>query len=117
MLMRMPPQKVNSFIDKKNAWVTQFEQKNIQKNIQHGIPKPSDPVTSLSAVISGAIGQKLQAAGPLITVLTQKITSGSGNLLGGASGGGGGGFNLGALFSGSSGGAGASLNAHGGVTV
>lgn len=76
------------------------------KNAQHGIHPPADPVTSLSGVISGAIGQKLQAAGPLIGVAVQTLTSGSGGLSGG-----GGGFNIGSLLGGLSGGGGGGASA------
>lgn len=74
-----------------------LDRTNIAKNKAAGIEPPKDPVTSLSGIISGAIGQKLQAVGPLIPVVLQKVTSGSG---------GGGGFNLGALLGSSSGGGG-----------
>ncbi|XP_017769614.1 PREDICTED: uncharacterized protein LOC108557564 [Nicrophorus vespilloides] len=95
--------KINSFIDQKTHWVDQLDRTNIAKNRQHGIEAPKDPVTSLSSVISGAIGKKLEAAGPLIGVAVQTLTSGSGGL----SGGGHGGFNIGSLLGGLSGGGGA----------
>lgn len=77
--------------------MNQLDKTNIAKNKAAGIEPPKDPVTSLSGIISGAIGQKLQAVGPIIPVVLQKVTSGS-------SGGHGGGFNLGALLGASSGG-------------
>lgn len=74
-----------------------MDKSNIAKNAAHGIVAPKDPVTSISGIISGAIGQKLQAVGPLIPVVLQKVTQPNG-LLGGS------GFNIGALFGASSGG-------------
>ncbi|XP_057661896.1 uncharacterized protein LOC130897185 isoform X2 [Diorhabda carinulata] len=96
--------KLNSFIDQKTHWIAELDKQNIAKNEAANIVPPADPVTSLSSVISGAIGQKLQASAPLLNIVTSK--------LGGLSSGGGG-FNIGALLtkglgsssSGSSGGA------------
>lgn len=85
------PQKLNSFIDQKTAWVDQLDRTNIAKNAAHHIYPPKDPVVSLSAIISGAIGEKLQAAGPLLQIVSNKIS--------GASAGGHKGFNIGALIS------------------
>ncbi|XP_044748419.1 uncharacterized protein LOC123309388 isoform X1 [Coccinella septempunctata] len=91
--------KVNSFIDQKTHWLNQLDKTNIAKNKAHGIYPPADPVVSLSSIISGKIGQVLQASAPLVTVVTNKLSSGSnpsagshagfkfGNLLGGFSGG------------------------------
>lgn len=76
-----------------------MDRTNIAKNAAAGIEPPKDPVTSISGIISGAIGSKLQAIGPLIPVVLQKVTMPNG-LLGGA------GFNIGALFGASSGGGG-----------
>lgn len=99
-------QKINSFIDQKTHWIAQLDQTNIAKNKAHGIEPPKDPIVSLSAILSGAIGQKLQAAAPLITVVTNKLTSGSSH--GGHTG-----FNIGALLGGGGlGGFGASAQAH-----
>ncbi|KAJ3659176.1 hypothetical protein Zmor_010879 [Zophobas morio] len=103
--------KINSFIDKKTLWIDQLDHTNIAKNKAQGIYPPQDPVVSLSGIISGVIGQKLQAAGPLLTAVTSKLTSGS-------SSGGHTGFNFGALLGGGVGapaaghaGAGASFSA------
>ncbi|XP_031341207.1 uncharacterized protein LOC116169300 isoform X1 [Photinus pyralis] len=93
--------KINKFIDKKTAWVIQLDKTNVAKNAAAGILPPQDSVATLTGAITGVIGQKLQAATPLITLVTSKITSGS---LGSSSGGGGG-FNLGSLFGGGGGGA------------
>jgi len=93
--------KINSFIDQKTRWIDQLDRTNIAKNKAHGIEPPKDPVSTLSETISGAIGQKLQAAGPLIGVAVQTLTSGSGGLSGGS-----GGFNIGSLLGGLSGGGG-----------
>ncbi|XP_022909553.1 putative mediator of RNA polymerase II transcription subunit 17 isoform X1 [Onthophagus taurus] len=109
--------KINQFIDQKTQWVNQLDHANIAKNKAQGIYPPKDPVISLSGLITDVVGQKLQAAGPFLGVAIQKITSGSGGLLGGASGGHGGGgghggagvsagFNLGGLLGGIGGGAG-----------
>ncbi|CAH1103858.1 unnamed protein product [Psylliodes chrysocephalus] len=100
--------KLNNFIDQKTAWIDQLDKQNIAKNAAHNIVPPSDPIISLSSVISGAIGEKLQAAAPLLNIVTSKLGSVSG-------GGGHGGFNIGSLISkgfgsssgGSSGGGGA----------
>ncbi|CAH0560934.1 unnamed protein product [Brassicogethes aeneus] len=97
--------KINQFIDQKTAWVDQLDRGNIEKNRQHGIEPPRDPVTTLSEAISGAIGEKLQAAGPILTVVTNKLTSGS-------SGGGHTGFNIGSLLGGLSGGGHVEASAH-----
>ncbi|RZC34934.1 uncharacterized protein BDFB_005938 [Asbolus verrucosus] len=86
--------KINSFIDKKTHWVDQLDYTNIAKNKAHGIEPPKDPVVSLSGIISGVIGQKLQAAGPLLTLVTNKLTAGS------SSGGHQQGFNFGSLLGG-----------------
>ncbi|XP_045479647.1 uncharacterized protein LOC123684431 isoform X1 [Harmonia axyridis] len=98
--------KINSFIDQKTHWLNQLDKTNIAKNQAHHIYPPADPVVSLSGIISGKIGQVLQASAPLITVVTNKLSSGSnpsagshagfkfGNLLGGFSGGSSGGHNL-----------------------
>jgi hypothetical protein len=67
---------------------------------------PQDPVVSLSGIISGVIGSKLQAAAPLLTIVTNKLTSGS-------SSGGHTGFNFGALLGG--GGVGAPVAGHAGA--
>ncbi|KAF5282174.1 hypothetical protein FQR65_LT02871 [Abscondita terminalis] len=88
--------KINSFIDQKTAWISQLDKTNIAKNAAAGIQPPQDSVASISGAISGVIGQKLQAASPLISIITSKLTSGS---LGGSSSGGGG-FNLGSLLGG-----------------
>ncbi|CAH1371116.1 uncharacterized protein [Tenebrio molitor] len=85
--------KINSFIDHKTAWIDQLDHTNIAKNKAHGIVPPQDPVVSLSGIISGVIGSKLQAAAPLLTIVTNKLTSGS-------SSGGHTGFNFGALLGG-----------------
>lgn len=85
-----------------------MDKTNIAKNAAHNIYPPQDPVLSLSSIISGAIGEKLQAAAPLLQIVTNKI--------GGASSAGHQGFNLGALINkgfGGSGGFGASVEAHG----
>lgn len=79
--------------------MNQLDRTNIAKNKAHHIYPPADPVVSLSGIISGKIGQVLQASAPLVTVVTNKLSSGSnpsggnhagfkfGNLLGGLSGG------------------------------
>lgn len=90
----------------------QLDKTNIAKNKAHGIYPPKDPVISLTGLITETVGQKLQAAGPLIGLVVQKITSGSGGLLGGGSAhtsapaapapdhvAGGGGFGIGNLLS------------------
>lgn len=83
----MLPQKINQFIDQKTNWIDQLDRTNIAKNRAQGIYPPKDPVVSLTTLITDTVGQKLQAAGPFLGVLVQKITSGSGGLLGGASSG------------------------------
>ncbi|KAI4463214.1 hypothetical protein MML48_4g00018064 [Holotrichia oblita] len=77
--------KINSFIDQKTHWVDQLDRTNIAKNKAQGIYPPKDPVISLTGIITETVGQKLQAAGPLIGVVVQKLTSSSGGLLGGGS--------------------------------
>ncbi|KAK9744096.1 hypothetical protein QE152_g8054 [Popillia japonica] len=77
--------KINSFIDQKTHWVDQLDKTNIAKNKAQGIYPPKDPVISLTGIITETVGQKLQAAGPLIGVVVQKLTSSSGGLLGGGS--------------------------------
>lgn len=80
-----------------------MDKTNIAKNKAHHIYPPADPVHSLSSVISGAIGEKLQAAAPLVQLVTNKLTGASGASSSQAHG-----FNFGALLSkgfGSSGGA------------
>ncbi|KAJ8927976.1 hypothetical protein NQ314_019502 [Rhamnusium bicolor] len=88
--------KINSFIDQKTAWIDQLDRTNIAKNAAHHIVPPADPVVSLSGLISGVIGQKLQAAGPLLTIVTNKLS-------GASSSGAHKGFNFGALVSGGAG--------------
>lgn len=90
IILRLTSQKLNSFIDQKTAWIDQLDKTNIAKNAAHNIVPPQDPVISLSSVISSAIGEKLQAAAPLLQIVTNKI--------GGFSSGGQGGFNIGSLF-------------------
>lgn len=63
----------------------QLDKTNIAKNKAQGIYPPKDPVISLTGIITETVGQKLQAAGPLIGVVVQKLTSSSGGLLGGGS--------------------------------
>ncbi|KAK9875880.1 hypothetical protein WA026_009667 [Henosepilachna vigintioctopunctata] len=113
--------KINSFIDQKTHWVSQLDKSNIAKNKAHGIYPPADPVVSLSGIISGKIGQVLQASAPLVTIVTNKLSSGSNPSAGGHSG-----FKFGNLLGGLSGGAGASAGiqananlggAHVGATV
>ncbi|KAF5289930.1 hypothetical protein FQA39_LY14939 [Lamprigera yunnana] len=101
--------KINSFIDQKTAWINQLDKINAAKNAAAGINLPQDSVASISGAISGVIGQKLQAASPLISIITSKITSGS--LGSSSSGSGGGGFNLGSLLGGSSSGTPAQIQA------
>ncbi|KAG5890050.1 hypothetical protein JTB14_021072 [Gonioctena quinquepunctata] len=84
--------KINSFIDQKTAWVDQLDKTNIAKNAAHNIVPPADPIITLSSVISGAIGDTLQASAPLLNIVTNKLGSGS-------SSGGHTGFNFGALIS------------------
>lgn len=100
------PQKINSFIDQKTAWVDHLDKSNIAKNKAHGIEPPKDAVSSISHIISDAIGSKLQKAGPIISLVTSKIA-------GGSSGGHGAGFNLKGFLGGSSGGAHAGASAYG----
>lgn len=100
-------QKINSFIDQKTAWITELDKTNIAKNKAHGIEPPKDAVSSISHIISGAINSKLQAAGPVISLVTSKLAGGSS----GGHGGGSGGFNFGALLGGSGGGAHATASA------
>lgn len=88
--MSSNPQKLNSFIDQKTHWIDQLDKTNIAKNAAHNIYPPKDPVVSLSSVISSAIGEKLQAAAPLLQIVTNKLSGASS---------GHGGFNLGSLFS------------------
>ncbi|GJQ75262.1 hypothetical protein Trydic_g9860 [Trypoxylus dichotomus] len=76
--------KINSFIDQKTHWVDQLDRTNIAKNKAHGIYSPKDPVISLTGLITETVGQKLQAAGPLIGFAVQKLTSSSGGLSGGS---------------------------------
>nr|XP_023016927.1 uncharacterized protein LOC111506161 isoform X2 [Leptinotarsa decemlineata] len=83
--------KINSFIDQKTAWIDQLDKTNIAKNAAHNIVPPADPVVSLSSVISGAIGNVLQASGPVLNIVTNKLGSGS-------SSGGHTGFSFGALL-------------------
>lgn len=88
-----------------------MDKNNIAKNKAHNVYPPSDPVVSLSGTISNLIGSKLQAVGPFVSVITNKLA--------GASSGGGksSGFNFGALLGGGGGapsadyGAGASVGA------
>uniref|UniRef100_A0A6P7F0U9 Spore wall protein 1 isoform X1 n=1 Tax=Diabrotica virgifera virgifera TaxID=50390 RepID=A0A6P7F0U9_DIAVI len=84
--------KIDSFLEQKTRWIDQLDKQNIAKNEAAGIHPPADPVTSLSSVISGAIGHTLQASAPLLNVVTGKL----GGL---SSGGGGGGFSIGSLLS------------------
>ncbi|ENN71903.1 hypothetical protein HUJ04_010667 [Dendroctonus ponderosae] len=86
--------KLNKFIDQKTHWIDQLDHQNIAKNKAHGIEPPTDPVISLSKILSGAIGSKLEAAAPLLNIVTSKLGSGSG------SGSNHGGFNLGSLLGG-----------------
>ncbi|XP_050308135.1 uncharacterized protein LOC126744658 isoform X1 [Anthonomus grandis grandis] len=86
--------KINKFIDHKTAWIDQLDKQNIIKNKAHHIEPPSDPVVSLSSILSSAIGSKLEAAAPLLNIVTSKLGSGSG------SGSNHGGFNFGALLGG-----------------
>ncbi|CAG9762808.1 unnamed protein product [Ceutorhynchus assimilis] len=60
--------KINKFIDQKTAWVDQLDKQNIAKNKAHHIEPPSDPVVSLSSILSSAIGSKLEAAAPLLNI-------------------------------------------------
>ncbi|KRT84707.1 hypothetical protein AMK59_444, partial [Oryctes borbonicus] len=76
--------KINSFIDQKTHWVDQLDRTNIAKNKAHGIYAPKDPVISLTGLITETVGQKLQAAGPLIGIAVQKLTSSSGGLSSGS---------------------------------
>ncbi|XP_044254403.1 uncharacterized protein LOC123004933 isoform X1 [Tribolium madens] len=69
--------KINSFIDQKTAWIDHLDHTNIAKNKAQGIEPPKDPVVSLSGIVSGFIGDKLQAAGPFISAVTNKLTSSS----------------------------------------
>lgn len=108
-ILPLTSQKLNSFIDQKTAWIDQLDKTNIAKNAAHNIVPPKDPIVSLSSVISSAIGEKLQAAAPLLQIVTNKI--------GGLSSGGHNGFNLGSLFTkgfgASSGHTGVGVTAHG----
>ncbi|KAL1505464.1 hypothetical protein ABEB36_005031 [Hypothenemus hampei] len=84
--------KLNKFIDQKTEWIDHLDRRNIIKNKAHGIEPPKDPVVSLSSILSNAIGSKLEAAAPLLNIVTSKLGSGSG------SGSNHGGFNFGALL-------------------
>ncbi|XP_066257061.1 uncharacterized protein [Euwallacea similis] len=86
--------KINKFIDQKTDWIDHLDKQNILKNKAHGIEPPKDPVVSLSSILSGAIGSKLEAAAPLLNIVTSKLGSGSG------SGSNHGGFNFGQLLGG-----------------
>lgn len=68
-------QKINSFIDQKTHWVEQLDKTNHAKNEAAHIYPPKDPITTLSDVISGAIGEKLQQVGPILNIVTSKIGS------------------------------------------
>lgn len=92
-----------------------MDKTNIAKNAAHHIYPPQDPVHSLSAVISGAIGDKLQAAVPLVQLVTSKLGGASG-----ASSSHGHGFNFGALLNkgfGGSGGIGGGGEVHLGAAI
>ncbi|XP_018336306.1 uncharacterized protein LOC108744851 [Agrilus planipennis] len=69
--------KINSFIDKKTEWIDHLDKSNIPKNKAAGIYPPKDEKTTLAGAISGIIGSKLEAAGPVISFVTHKLTSGS----------------------------------------
>lgn len=58
-----------------------MDQQNIAKNKQYGIETPKDPVTSFGTVFSSVISNKLQQAGPIISIVTSKL----GGLSGGSS--------------------------------
>lgn len=77
-----------------------MDKSNIVKNKAHGIEPPKDAVTSISHIVSEAIGSKLQKAGPIISLVTSKFAGGSGHGHGHGSGG----FNIGAFLGGASGG-------------
>lgn len=87
-----------------------MDKNNIAKNKAHHVYPPSDPIIGLSGTISNLIGSKLQAVGPFVSVITNKLA-------GASSGGAKSGFNFGALLGGGGGapsaeyGAGASLGA------
>lgn len=93
IINQLNPQKINSFIDHKTHWLDQLDKTNIAKNAAHHIVPPADPVVSLSGIISGVIGEKLQAAGPILSIVTNKLGAASQS---GAHKG----FNFGALISG-----------------
>lgn len=77
---------MNSFIDSKTRWVDQLDRTNIAKNRAYGIEAPKDPVHSFGSVFSSVLTNKLQAAGPFISLVTSKL----GGLSAGGSGGNGG---------------------------
>lgn len=91
-----------------------MDQTNIAKNKQYGIEAPKDAVTSFGTVFSSVISNKLQQAGPIISIVTSKLgglsSLGSGSKKeddydqGGTTGGSGGGFlgTIGALLGGAS---------------
>lgn len=77
--------------------MAQLDQSNIEKNRQYGIEAPKDPVSSFGSVFSSVLTNKLQQAGPLISIVTSKLGglssggsggSGKGEESGGGSGGG-----------------------------
>lgn len=77
-----------------------MDKTNIAKNHAHGIEPPRDAKTTISHVLSEAIGDKLHKAGPFINLITSKFAGGSGHGHGHGSGG----FNFGAFLGGSHGG-------------
>lgn len=64
----------------------QLDQSNIAKNRAYGIEAPKDAVTGFGTVFSSVLTNKLQAAGPFISLVTSKL----GGLSAGGSGGSGG---------------------------
>lgn len=107
--------KINSIIDAKTRLVETLDKQNIEKNKQYGIEPPSNGLASLSGIVSGVIGPKLQLLGPKIQLVSGLFGGSSGGGSAGVSAGGGG-SGLGSLLSlvtslsGSSGGGGASAS-------
>ncbi|XP_060530852.1 uncharacterized protein LOC132704694 isoform X2 [Cylas formicarius] len=85
--------KINKFIDHKTHWVAQLDKQNILKNKAQHIYPPADPKLELSSLVSGFLGQKIEAAAPVLHKLASGSSGGSGSNHGG-------GFNLGALVGG-----------------
>lgn len=73
----MLSQKINSFIDRKTAWVNRFERINIAKNAAANIHAPDDTITGIAGSLGSVITNLVQQATPISSLLVAKLTSGS----------------------------------------